>query len=166
VGEIHSLSRETASRVLEAARLYRLLDRPTVIASGGEETVGRGAPESRAMAHELQGLGVPENRILQDPGSQDTHEQALEMVGFLSDRGLERFVLVTSAEHMTRALGAFREVGLDPVPSSPSADPEDDSASMGARWWPQESSLEVSRTALREYLALLYYWARGWLAIQ
>ena len=41
------------------------------------------------------------------------------MPPLLKQHGIERFVLVTSQQHIARALGAFRKVGLDPVPSTP-----------------------------------------------
>jgi uncharacterized SAM-binding protein YcdF (DUF218 family) len=163
-GDVSSLSRETAARVLEASRLYRLLGNPQVVASGGEQEPGSGLTESQALAHALQDTGVPSEQVLEESKAASTREQALEMAPFLADHGIERFVLVTSAEHMNRALGAFRKAGLDPIPSAPRAGDVEVAASESA-WLPQESALNQSRTALREYLALLYYWARGWLEI-
>ena len=37
----------------------------------------------------------------------------------LKQHGLGQFVLVTSQQHIARALAAFRAVGTDPVPSTP-----------------------------------------------
>ncbi|MEX2029479.1 MAG: YdcF family protein [Anaerolineales bacterium] len=163
-GDVFSLSRETAARALEASRLYRLLGNPEVIASGGEQEPESGLAESQALSHSLHDTGVPIEQILEESKAASTREQALEMVPFLAEHGIDRFVLVTSAEHMNRALGAFRKAGLDPIPSAPRAGDVEEGTARSA-WLPQESGLNQSRTALREYLALLYYWARGWLEV-
>lgn len=165
VGDVFSLSRESAVRVLEAARLYRLLGNPQVIASGGEQEPGSGLAESHALAHSLQDTGVAADRILEESQAASTREQALEITTTLDQHGIDRFILVTSAEHMNRALGAFRKAGLDPIPSAPRAG-DIEAAPSDSAWLPSESALYQSRTALREYVALLYYWARGWLETQ
>jgi uncharacterized SAM-binding protein YcdF (DUF218 family) len=163
-GAVHSLSEDSALRVLEAARLYRLLGDPVVIASGGNQGGGLDFTESQAMADVLVDLGVPADRIVQDPDSASTHEQAVNMRRLLAQHGVQGFVLVTSPAHMTRALGAFRKAGLAPVPAPASA-PAGVELGPIRRWVPSEDGLDRSRSAIREYLALLYYWARGWLEI-
>ncbi|MGH2625393.1 MAG: YdcF family protein [Anaerolineales bacterium] len=162
-GTIHSLSGESAARALEAARLHRLLGGLPVIASGGYQEAEPGAPESEALAHALRDLGIPEDRILEESRSQDTRQQALAMARLLSDLGIDRFVLVTSPEHMARAVAAFRKAGLDPIASVARQGPQDEETPPGSGLLPGESGLAVGRGALREYMALLYYWARGWL---
>lgn len=163
-GVIHSLSGASAARVLEAARLHRMFGGLPVIASGGHPESPLGAPESEAMAHALGDLGVPETHILQESSSQDTRQQAVAMARLLSDLGIGRFVLVTSPEHMLRSMAAFREVGLEPIASAArQGSPEDRESPPGAGVAPGEAGLAASRRAFREYMALLYYWARGWL---
>ncbi len=164
-GAIHSLSGASAARVLEAARLHRALGGLPVIASGGYQESGRGVPESEALAHALRDIGVPANQILQESHSQDTRQQAMAMGPLLSNLGIERFVLVTSPEHMYRSMATFRDLGLEPIASAAWQGPEDEETPPVAGLLPGESGLVVSRDAFREYMALLYYWARGWLEI-
>jgi uncharacterized SAM-binding protein YcdF (DUF218 family) len=59
-------------------------------------------------------LGLSEQRISIDNSSNNTHESA-ENVKMLI--GGERFILVTSAGHMPRAMGAFTKAGMNPVPA-------------------------------------------------
>lgn len=165
-GAIHSLSGESAARVLEAARLFRWLRGPPVIASGGPQESRSDAPESEALAHVLRDLGVPEDQILEESRSEDTRQQALAMGPLLSDLGVDRFVLVTSPEHMRRSIGAFRAAGLDPIASAARQGPEDAPTPPWAGLMPGESGLAVSHSAFREYMALLYYGVRGWLEIR
>jgi uncharacterized SAM-binding protein YcdF (DUF218 family) len=159
-GEVfEAATREHALRVLEAARVYRLLDRPWVVVTGslGPERVG----ESVYMAQALQALGVPADRIVQEPKAMNTHEHAMLVPPLLDERGVKRFVLVTSRQHMTRSLMVFRAVGLDPVPSSPEVfvgrnRPLD-------RYLPSMTALEASTVLIYDQLAMVYYRMRGWI---
>ena len=63
----------------------------------------------------------------------------------------ETWVLVTSAHHMPRAMGAFRAVGF-PVEADP-VDFQSSRADIGGR--------EQAVLALREYLALFVYFLSG-----
>jgi len=156
-------SASSALRALEGARVYALLGDPIVFASGGEaEEGGVDNPESAAVRDVLVGAGVPEERILLESDSTDTHEQALELAPLLRDRSAERFVLVTSPTHMRRSLGAFRDQGLDPIPST--AEQRSETSTTPPAWLPYPEALRASTAALREVMALAYYGVRGWLA--
>jgi uncharacterized SAM-binding protein YcdF (DUF218 family) len=162
--EINVLSESSCLRVLEAARVYRLLEAPWVFASGGKaEGLISPEPESLPLDQALLEAGVPEARLVLESASQDTHEQALALVPLLQARGVDRFVLVTSPLHMRRALGAFRAVGLHPIPSA-SAQHSETSSAAQRRLLPDENALHASQMAFREMLALGYYAVRGWLA--
>ena len=71
----------------------------------------------------------------------------------LRDRGIDRFVLVTSPVHMGRALAAFRAVGLHPTPSASAIDDDADES----RWSlvPGRKSLNLFDAATYEYAAWL-----------
>lgn len=161
--QIQTPSSATAMRTLEAIRVYRLLGEPLVILSGGigdpQVTL---APESDVMQREMLRAGVPVARLVMETRSQNTRDEAVEVARMLAERGIGRFVLVTSAQHMRRALATFRAVGLDPVPAATAA-PDDDQTH--ARWQllPSSSALRASQSAMREVLATAYYWWRGWL---
>lgn len=161
--EISVLSEPSAFRALEAARVYRLLDSPWVVVSGGIGDPDRQLnPESETMRDELVRAGVPAERILVEPASSDTREQALNLRPLLAEHGIVRFVLVTSPTHVWRALAVFEALGLHPVPSVSAWRSE----GLPDRLWqvlPSTSSLFNSQSAMREYLALAYYWSRGWL---
>jgi hypothetical protein len=60
-------TRQTAWTVLEGARVYHLIDGPTVIASGGIVVPGiQLEPEAGIIARELERLGVPHDHIVLD----------------------------------------------------------------------------------------------------
>lgn len=161
-GRLDVLSQASALRALEGARLYELLGPEWVIVSGG---LGRDPeiPESEPLREALIDLGVPPDRILMESVSSDTHEQAVHLATIVGERGLGDLVLVTSPSHMRRALLSFEEAGLTAVPSPAAAESMDPSRPGLPFWLPSIEGLSDSLTASREYLALAYYWVRGWI---
>ncbi|OGO13982.1 MAG: hypothetical protein A2Y93_04710 [Chloroflexi bacterium RBG_13_68_17] len=161
--ELSLLTTEAALRVLEAARVQQLIEARWVIASGGTTAeAGVVTPESLPLQEALIQVGVPGDRILLESDSHDTHEQALAVAALLQARGVDSFVLVTSPDHMRRAVLSFRGVGLDPIPSPAPIRSETLPAPVST-FLPTLRSLEESAGALREVLGLGYYALRGWL---
>ena len=136
--EINELSDATALRVLEGARLYELLDHPAVVVSGGtDELVDALTPESVPM------------------------QQAEQPNKLLEANAFEDFILVTSPIHMRRSLATLRVQGLDPVPSPSNQHSEGHVVERGTVL-PHPSALRASHAAIREGLAVLFYWLNGW----
>ena len=159
-GDVYEASsREHALRMLEAARVYRLMDRPWVVVSGGLGSEHR--TEAHYIADDLEFLGVDEDRIVEEAGSTTTREQALLVPPILKARGVTQFVLVTSQQHIARALRAFRAVGSHPIPSSP--EPYAGRGRPLDMFIPSRSALEASASMLYDAFAIVYYWLRGWL---
>lgn len=152
-------SREHSLRSIEAARVYRLLDRPWVIVTGG--LLPSGATEAMEMSGSLQHLGVPPDRIIVEGRSRNTHDHTIYVPPLLAERGVAQFVLVTSRQHMARSLRAFRAVGFDPVPSSPEVLESRDGTLE--RILPSTDALDATTALIYDLLASLYYRARGWL---
>jgi uncharacterized SAM-binding protein YcdF (DUF218 family) len=154
----------TTLRVFEAARVYRLLDSDehlVMIASGGITSEGGQTSEASVIADALSRLGVPRERIVIEDSSMTTHEQAIRVTGLLRERGIVRFVIVTSPTHMARSLAAFRAAGADVVPSIAALLPE--SPRRPGLFVPNDDSFWISDNAFYDYAALVYYWSRGWL---
>ena len=151
-------SREHVLRALEAARVYRVLNRPWVIVTGmlGQQP----RPEGEEMSRTLVRFGVPADRIVLEGESRNTHDHTVYVPPLLHMRGVTAFVLVTSRQHMARALGAFRVAGLDPVPSSPEV-----YVAQGV-WYeellPSGAALEASTATMYDLAAWVYYKVRGW----
>ena len=161
LGEINSMSGPTAFRTLEAVRIYRLLDDPWVIVSGG---IGNAhttlTPESKPMKASLIEAGVPHERILLEPASRNTYEHALNLGPLLTDYSIDSFVLVTSPSHMWRSRATFEAQGLKVI-SSAATEHSIGQAAFGNPFIPSMRALENTRVYLREYLALVLYWSRG-----
>jgi uncharacterized SAM-binding protein YcdF (DUF218 family) len=152
----------TSFRVIEAARVYRLLDQPSVILMGGpnQRRDPAARPESDAMGGAMLSLGVPLDRLVFENRSKTTREQALEFKRMYAGHETEPFVLVTSPTHIARSMGAFRAVGLNPI-ASPSALTSDGDR---FRWLPTDDALMISDAIMYDTAARLYYWSQGWLA--
>lgn len=162
-GRIDSLSEASALRLLEGVRLYRMLDDPWVVLSGGPPGDNSVAtPEAVAMQRELVRLGVPADRILVEMASEDTHAQAEHIRPLLASQGIDEFILVTSGWHLARAMRAFEREGMTPVPSA-AAGRSIGEEETGVSFLPSESALARSRILARELMALAYYRLRGWI---
>ena len=160
--QLSSVTMAAGLRVLEAARLFDLLNGPLVIASGGvTEHDGAAAPESVALQRALVELGVPPDRILLESQSKDTHDEAVIIKQMLAERGLTEFVLVTSPLHMRRSLMTFEREGMHPIPS-PSALTTDRTDGWNPLR-PSDMWLSIGDNAIYEWIARGYYWWKGYL---
>ena len=150
-------------RVLETARLFKLLGGPLVIVSGGvtERNPGPGsAPESVPYRRALIELGIPAERIVLESRSKNTHDEAFVMKDLVRERGIGTFVLVTSPVHMRRSMSAFRAAGLNPLPAVAPLYPERHGQPFPLL--PNEAALEIGDSVVYEWAARLYYWWKGW----
>ena len=75
---------------------------------------------------------------------------------------MKRFVLVTSPTHMLRADLSFRGHTPEFIPSLAPASSENEPA-LGWSLLPSADALAASRDVFREFVALGYYFLRGWL---
>ena len=163
--EVDALADQSALRVLEAARVYRLLDHPWVIVTGG---IARAWPETRSgaelMSDALLKLGIPAERIIVERTALTTHEHAIYVPEILKARRIEGFVLVTSPTHIRRAMKVFHANGMVPV-ASPAADLADPKPgdSPRQRYLPSHEALRLSEAVLYDLIAMAYYWSRGWI---
>jgi uncharacterized SAM-binding protein YcdF (DUF218 family) len=160
--QLSFVNMEAGLRVLEAARLFELLDGPMVIASGGvTEHDEAAAPEALALRRALLDVGVPADRILLEAESKNTRDEAVIVKRMLAARGETEFVLVTSRLHMRRSMRAFQQQGMHPVASPSALVPE----TSGKRSWflPSDLWLQLSDASFYEWVARGYYWWQGWL---
>jgi len=141
-------SRPNASalaRIVEAVHLRsRCRDCP-IFVTGGSPTVA-------VMVEVLASLGIPERDIVVDAGAEHTAQSARNMAARLP---AGPFYLVTSAGHMPRALLAFRQQRLAPMPA-PTDFKRPRTASL-ADVLPSPRGLYHADLAIREYLGLLWY---------
>ena len=151
------LTQGSMKRVIEAVRLYRLMNKPTIVVSGGSGNPFVKVTEAEIMRELLLDLSIPAKRIRIEGKSRDTYENA----GLVQKLRLKRpLILVTSASHMPRALSVFRALGMRPLPA-----PCDFRSKWRVgdpmRFFPSTSSLAISTAAIYEYLGTGWYDLRG-----
>ncbi len=164
---------EGGDRMLYAAWLYQqgLVDH-LILSGGAIDFLGGNKPEAQGMAEVLAIMGVPPEAMWLEAEARNTYENALYVKEILEDKGIDRVVLITSAQHMPRSAAIFRKQGIDFIPAPTDyqvSRPEfvrSSSADLGAfvlGLLPTSSALEDTASALREYLGILIYRLRGWL---
>ena len=106
-----------AGRITEAVILSRRYPTARLVFSGGS---GNLILNQRTEAEDTRNLwvamGVPPDRITLEDRSRTTFENARFTKELIQPKPGERWVLVTSARHMPRSVGAFREVAFPVIP--------------------------------------------------
>lgn len=104
---------EAAERITVAAELARRYPNARIVYSGGSNAlVFEGAIEAPFAVRELEALGVAHDRITAEEQSRNTIENAVYSRLVAQPKPGERWLLVTSAFHMPRAMAAFRAAGF------------------------------------------------------
>lgn len=104
-------------RITEAARLAHRFKAARIIFAGGSVTPGSGAPSEAEAAREIfAALGIGDTRLTLDLLSRNTFENAYYARLIAQPKPGERWLVVTSAFHMARAMGSFRAVDFPVLP--------------------------------------------------
>lgn len=143
-----------ASRLRYAAFLYRQNGLPIAVSGGvvADEVV----PEARIMADSLVRDHVVNVRW-QEGESRTTWENAIKTRALLAPEGIERIVLVTQAQHMPRAVLAFRQAGFTVLPAPIDFETDNARLPLLLQLTPRAERLLFSAQACHEYAGLLAY---------
>ncbi|MBV7297054.1 envelope biogenesis factor ElyC [Enterovibrio paralichthyis] len=106
------LSRVALMRLAEGIRIHFMYPTSKLILSGYDG--GYEVSHARMLARVALALGVNKNNILLLETAKDTWEEAFQAASVVGDSNL---VLVTSANHMPRAMYEFENAGLNPIPA-------------------------------------------------
>jgi uncharacterized SAM-binding protein YcdF (DUF218 family) len=110
---------EAAERITATVALARKYPNARIIFSGGNGSLAENAPPEAAVAYrQLVALGVAPDRITAEDQSRNTIENAVFSRLIAQPKPGERWLLVTSAFHMPRAIAVFRAAGF-PVEAYP-----------------------------------------------
>jgi len=152
-----------SGRVWQAAALYRAGKAPQIVIAAGSARKLEGEQiEADAIAQMLDVLGVPRSALVLEPESRTTRENAANTLPLLQRLGARRVLLVTSAQHMPRAMQTFEKswgVGnagtpiLLPFPTDPVVLPVGNFSLKGVL--PSLGALESVTRALKEYAGML-----------
>ena len=148
---------EAAERLTAAALLAAAHPRAKIIFSGGDAGLVRteGAEAPYAL-HLLRGLGVAPERLIAEDRSRNTVENAEFSKELAAPKPGERWLLVTSAHHMPRAVGVFRAAGF-PVEAFPVDYRTRGAIDLLRPFSTLGDGLRRTDTAMREWVGLLIY---------
>jgi uncharacterized SAM-binding protein YcdF (DUF218 family) len=105
---------EAASRMTVAIELAKKHPTARLVFSGGHGAlVSDERTEAEAAGELFRLAGIDGERLVLEDRSRNTRENALFTRELIEPNPGERWLLVTSAFHMPRAIGCFRAIGLD-----------------------------------------------------
>jgi uncharacterized SAM-binding protein YcdF (DUF218 family) len=154
---------DAPERLMRTFELLRAGRARAVLVTGGALFPRPGvAVEAEVLAAQLRLWGIAPERIVVEGASRNTRENALHSVELVRQHGWRRLLLVTSANHMPRALGCFRAVGLEPdvLPVDFRAPVEGGLAASDLL--PRASHLDRSTDVLRELAGRVVYRLQGY----
>jgi uncharacterized SAM-binding protein YcdF (DUF218 family) len=156
---------EAGERMVEAAILARRFPEAKIAFSGGDAGIlYKSDSEAVGAQALLTDMGIPRERLILEANARDTYENAAFLKAELTRQGElgpgKRWLLITSAYHMPRAMGAFREAAFEVEPW-----PVDyrtrGTADLARPFDKVSEGLRRVDVASREWVGLLAYWLRG-----
>lgn len=147
----------SVERLTEFMRLGRAHPNAQLVFTGGVGSMLGGGPSEAHIAKRFfteQGFAV--SRVQFEDTARNTAESAILTFEKLKPKAKERWILITSAVHMPRAVGLFRRAGWD-VTAHP-VDYNTLPGHFGLNWPP---SLGAINMAVHEWGGLAVSWMRG-----
>jgi len=150
------LSEASLFRLVEGVRLHRELVGSKLLLSGGSpfERISN----AKVLGEVAGAIGVKKENVILEELSKDTEEQAGAIWRVVNH---ERFILVTSASHMPRAMALFRRLGMDPIPAPTEYFVKEREAVSPGRFYPSAGGLRKAERAFYEYFGLVWAKLRG-----
>jgi uncharacterized SAM-binding protein YcdF (DUF218 family) len=153
-GEGDTVDRWTLERLRYGAFLHRLTGLP-ILVSGGSP-YGEATSEAELMRAALKRDFAVETKWVEDK-SANTYENATYTKAILDNAGIRRVYLVTHAVHMPRAVWAFENTGISTIPAPMGFTTLNRVDRQMLGYFPSVLGMQLSSTALRERLGLVWY---------
>jgi uncharacterized SAM-binding protein YcdF (DUF218 family) len=153
---------EGGERLTEAVVLAKLYPQARVVyTSGSSSFTGATSTEALQARKFMSQMGIAPERITVEDKSRNTDENARFTAAIVHPQPSQRWIVVTSAFHIPRAMGIFEKAGFHPI-----AYPV---AFRTRGRWPDDLRLSFDPTrnlrtfdiAVHEWIGLLAYWASG-----
>lgn len=150
-----------SDRIIGGATLAHRYPNARLIYTGGSANlISNDAKEADWATALFQGLGIPKSRLIMERQSRNTRENAEFSKQIVKPKPGERWLLVTSAYHMPRAMGLFRNAGFA-VEAYP-VDWKTGSREDLFRYFViADDGLQLVDTGVREWLGLIAYRIAG-----
>jgi uncharacterized SAM-binding protein YcdF (DUF218 family) len=151
----------SGDRFVEAAILAARHPEAKIVVTGGAgDLILDGEADGVTAPRLLTALGVAPERLILESKSRNTYENAVFTKEMVNAKPGETWLLVTSAFHMPRSVGLFRNAGFDVVPW-PSDYRTSGKETIGIAQDNPLDSLQNMSIALREWVGLFAYWSTG-----
>ncbi len=152
---------EAAERLTEGVRLALRWPEAKVVFTGAAgglfvSPTDAAAPVGRFLAD----VGIGEDRIVLERNAQNTYQNAQFAAALVKPRPDQRWVLVTSAYHMPRSIGVFRQAGFNVIAANVdyrTRGTQDLMRNFGSI----PAGLQRLDLGVREWAGLLAYWLKG-----
>ena len=151
---------ESAERMTAIATLARQFPSARIVFSGGSGRLLGGAAEADFVAPLFESFGIARERVMLESRSRNTAENARFTKELAQPKAQERWLLVTSAYHMPRAIGAFRREGFM-VEAHPVDWRTRGAADASTPFTALSAGLARTDTAVHEWAGLLAYRLSG-----
>ena len=152
---------EAAERITVTAELARRYPNARIVMTGGSGAlIFDESSEAVFAVRQLEALGVAHDRITAEEQSRNTIENAVFSRLVVNPKPGERWLLVTSAYHMPRAMGVFRAADF-PVEAYPVDWRTRGPADLVRPFSSLSDGLQRTDTAAHEWVGLLAYWITG-----
>jgi uncharacterized SAM-binding protein YcdF (DUF218 family) len=150
-------------RIIYALQIYRVGKAPRILISGGNLPWLRAkVPEAERIADLLVDLDVPRSAVILETKSLNTRENALNTAAIFKEHGWRNGLLVTSGNHMPRALAAFKKVGVDVTAAPADAPARPLRLDSPLDLLPDAGALAWTTSGIKEMIGLYIYRYRGW----
>ena len=108
----------------------------------------------------LADLGVDPARVTLEDKSRNTDENARFTAALVRPEASQRWLLVTSAYHMTRSMGLFEKAGFNVIPYPVAYRTR--GGQYGLAWdFDPARNINIFSIAMKEWIGLAVYWSTG-----
>jgi uncharacterized SAM-binding protein YcdF (DUF218 family) len=153
-------------RFFQAYQLYELGKINKMLISGGSgEVLHPERTESDKVRDFVLSLHVPEQDIIMEKESRNTHENAVNTARWLKENNAsgDSLLLITSATHMRRALGCYQKEGLKVVPYTTDRDSEPRAFDPENLFVPDPDNLHKWIVLIKEIVGIAVYKIAGYI---
>jgi uncharacterized SAM-binding protein YcdF (DUF218 family) len=153
---------DEGERVIQAVILAKRYPKARIVFTGGYGSLFSAGVSTEALQAQklMADLGVDPARVTLEDRSRNTEENALFTAALVHPDPSQRWLLVTSAFHMTRSMGIFDKVGFKVMPYPVAF--RTLGSGHGVPWdFDPASNLHFVEIAMKEWIGLAAYWATG-----
>lgn len=149
MSKISQLSKTALMRLSEGIRIYKQLNNGKLIVSGyeGSDSV----PHALVLKDVAISLGIPARDIITQAEAKDTQEEAELAKKTVNGH---KFILVTSASHMPRAMKIFETESLKPIAAPTNYMSKSDGNYLSV---PNAGNIKKTEAAMHEYIGILWH---------